>query len=411
MTDMFSIKNRLAGVFVLLAACCIPVSAEDGILDTGDFTFEGPLGSDGTTIVKTGVNHFTVTLGHAPGHPDWGNKPQFTIKRHAKGNSLRLDVEFDSDAYAFNEYFHSYSYDGIEWHPVHWEHGYKESPTRDTLIFPTFTEDTVYVGHQVPMSFEMLELFVRKWKKHKDVTVHTLGQSIEGRNIYRITITNGDSTIPLENRWVHYIANQHPGEHNAQWRITGMIDWLLSKEGADTRRRSICHFILMMYPDAPSHGWYRVGAEGVDGNRSYRVAGANSSYQAHEAYICQKDLEELMQSPSPVTDLWSMHTWGGIVEPIMYPGPEVGTTAGPWTDLRDAIEKYDTSDFVKPVAIGSVGDSTHWNNGPHIQFGITTFLCEGGGAIYTKAENVESGTVIMRGIADYYTGTRQNTAR
>ena len=407
MANIFFTKNQSVMLFVFLSLSFTLAFADDSTLDADDFTFQGPLGSDGTTIVKTGINHFTVTMGHAPGHSDWGNKLQFTIKEHAKGNILQLDVEFDSDAYSFNEYFYSFSYDGIEWHPVHWERGYKESPTRDTLIFPKFTKDTVYVGHQVPMSYDTLEQLVRKWKDHKDVTIHTLGKSVEGRAIYRVTITDPDSSTTPEERWVHYFANQHPGEHNAQWRIVGMIDWLLSDEAKDVRRRSICHFIPMMYPDAPSHGWYRVGAEGIDGNRSYRVAGANSAYQAHEAYICQNDLEELMLSPSPVTDLWSMHTWGGIVEPIMYPGPEVETATGPWRDLRDAIEKYDISDLVKPITVGDVGDSTHWNNGPHIQFGITTFLCEGGGALYTQAENIESGKVIIQGIADYYMGTKR----
>ena len=49
-------------------------------LSVEDFTFEGPLGSEGTTIERVEKNHFKVTLGSAPGHPDWNNKLQFTIK-------------------------------------------------------------------------------------------------------------------------------------------------------------------------------------------------------------------------------------------------------------------------------------------------------------------------------------------
>jgi len=162
-----------------------------------------------------------------------------------------------------------------------------------------------------------------------------------------------------------------------------------------------------MSPDAPSHGWYRVNAQGVDGNRSYFVGGADKDKQEHEAYIVQRDLEQLMASAAPVTDLWSMHTWGGIVEPILLPGPEMGTALPPWTELRDIIERNDPDHLVKPLATrDKPGDSNHWNNGPHIQFGISTVLCEGAGEIITKEANTASGEVLMKSLAQYYTGVR-----
>ncbi len=95
-------------------------SAAPQELSVDDFTFEGPLGSAGTTIRKMGGNHFKVTLGHAPQHPEWCNKLQFTIQQHAKGNALRLGVHFPGgQGMWLNEYFHSYSYDGKHWLPVH----------------------------------------------------------------------------------------------------------------------------------------------------------------------------------------------------------------------------------------------------------------------------------------------------
>jgi len=86
--------------------------------------------------------------------------------------------------------------------------------------------------------------------------------------------------------------------------MIGKMNWLLSEEGKSLRERSICHFVLMMSPDAPHNGWYRVNAQGVDMNRSYSPGGSDSINQAHEAYIFQSDLEEIMASESPVTTLW-----------------------------------------------------------------------------------------------------------
>ena len=376
-------------------------------LSVNDFVFDGPLGSEGATIEKIDKNHFKVSLGHAPEHTDWANMIQFQIKRNAKGNALRLDVfHYGGSNYRFNDYFYSYSYDGKNWKPIQWLYKEKDSSKGDILYFPEFEEDRVFVGHQVPLSYEDITELIKKWEQHPHVKVNVLGQSLGGRNIYRLEITDPQSPYPANTRWSHYITNQHPGEHNAQWRIAGMIDWLLSDEGADCRKRSVCHFIPIMSPDAPSHGWYRVNAQGVDGNRSYFGGGADKEKQAHEAYICQKDLEMLMASNTPVTNVWSMHTWQGIVEPLIMPGPEVGNKIGPWTEFDEIITKNDPYNLIKPLKADKDEDPRYWNTGPHMQFGITTFLCEGAGTIYTKEANVHSGEILMKSLAEYYRGVK-----
>jgi hypothetical protein len=385
------------------------VPAAAGELTVDDFRFDGPFGSQGASIEKIARSHFRVTLGHAPGHTDWCNMLGFQIVRNAKGNSLRLDVCFHGgDRYRFNHYPHSsWSYDGENWHAIGWEKSSTDSSKGDTLLFPEFTEDTVYFGHQVPFSHEDLLKMIARWQKHPHVKVHVLGESLLGRKIHRISITDPNSPHPENVRWVHYFANQHPGEHHAHWRMIGMVDWLLGDEGRDCRKRSICHFILLMSPDGPSRGWYRVNNQGVDMNRSYSVTGSDNRKQAHEAYVVQRDLEQLMASDAPVTDAWSMHTWGGIVEPILLPGPEMGTKLGPWEDFRKIISSNDTRGFVKPLkTYPKPGTSSSWNNGPHIQFGISTVLCEGAGSFTTKQENLDSGMVLMKSIAQYYRGTK-----
>ncbi|MEF8985204.1 MAG: M14 family zinc carboxypeptidase, partial [Bacteroidales bacterium] len=212
-------------------------------------------------------------------------------------------------------------------------------------------------------------------------------------------------------RWVHYFANQHPGEHNSQWRMIGMIQWLLSDEATEFRKHSICHFIPMMSPDGPSRGWYRVNAEGVDMNRSYRPEGADSTEQAHEAYISQKDLEQIMQSEAPATTIWSMHTWQGPVEPLLRPGPEIGNEVAEWTRLRDIIRSHDPDTLVEDLDVrtGEPGYGyVSWSAGPHKQFGISSVLCEGAGNIYTKENNIRSGEILIKSLAEYYNGDGNN---
>lgn len=395
----------LALTFVLV----LPLTAQSASsqLSVNDFVFDGPLGSQGATIQKIRKNHFKVTLASAPQHSTWANRIQFQIVRNAKGNGLRLDVVFNGgNSYRFNEYFYSWSYDAKNWQAINWQKNSTDSSAGDTLVFPTFAQDVVYVGHQVPMSANDVEELINTWRQNPRVQVQQLGQSLNQKNIYRLTLTDPTSSTPTSNRWVHYIANQHPGEHNAQWRMVGMINWLLSDQGSNYLKTHISHFVIMTSPDSPSNGWYRVNAQGVDMNRSYSATGSNQQAQAHEAYIVQRDLEGLMNSQAPVTDLWSMHTWPGLVEPQVTRGPEMGTTAGPWTELRDILDRNDTQNLIKTLTLDSATDPSYWTIGPHKQFGITAFLCEGGGSLSSKQSNLTSGAILMKSIVEYYKGTK-----
>jgi len=387
--------------------------APGGELTVNDFCFSGPLGSAGAVIEQVGVNHFKVTLGNAPGHTDWPNKLNFKILRNARGYRLRLDVDFHGgDRYSFNEYFQSWSYDGKNWQPIEWEHGPNVDLQSDALLFPEFEQDVVYVGTQVPLSYQQIMEMAAAWKTNPKVQVHTIGVSLGGLPIYRIEITNPESTVPRGARWVHWFANQHPGEHNSQWRMVGMINWLLSDAGADACSRAIWHFILCTSSDAPSNGWYRTNAQGWDMNRSYFPKGSDMAAQPREAWVVQSDLERLMQSDAPVTTVWAVHTWSGNVDVMICgTGPEFGTQCGSWEDLRDVMERMDTDDLVRPLndRRESPGNATQFNYGPHAQFGITSFLCEGGGGLFTKEDNLKSGVVLAKALTAFYTGTRSST--
>ncbi len=394
--------------FIILSGILFFYSCDTaGKLDVTDFKFDGPLGSDGASVEKIGKNCFRITLGNAPNQPTWCNKLNFEITGNAEGNDLMLVVE-GPPQYPMNEYFCSWSYDMENWNPVQWKAGYRVSKERDTLVFPVFRQNRVFVGHQVPISWEQVESFISKISSNRCVNVDTPGQSLGGRNLYRITITDPESTIPVKNRWGHYFTNPHPGEHNAQWRIIGMIEWLLGDEGADMRKRSICHFVIMMSPDGPHNGWYRVNAQGIDMNRSYFPGGADSEKQAHESYILQRDLEMIMKSESPVTTVWGNHTAQGPVIPMLYPGKEFGTTMGQWTEWKDILKNIAPDTLIVPMVLQPAPKygGTSWEYGPHVQFGITGVLCENGGSLYTREENLESGKLLIRSLALFYKGIK-----
>jgi hypothetical protein len=402
--------------------------AAEAELSVNDFSFDAPLGSQGARIERIEKNHFKVTLGHAPGHPNWPNHLQFRILRNAKGNDLTLTVVFVSQGkwqYGFTGNHSSWSYDGKNWVHKGWGRLINEDDTHTTVLtFPPFEQDTVWFGWQVPMTYEDQVELIEGWQKHPAVKVHVLGKSLQGRDLYRIEIREPESPYPPEQRWVHYFANQHPGETNSMWRMAGMVDWLLSEEGANARQRLICHFVLMMSPDGVANGWHRVNLQGVDMNRSYSRQGANKG-QAHEVYIFQKDLEGIMLSDCAATTIWSMHVWPGPADPIITPGPEIDNVIGPATEFAELLERCDPEHkLVKKLRIrGKLrprstrwappppdrlpeGGTGTWSGGPGQQFGVTNLLCEGGAGLHTKEENIDSGVVLIKALADYYRGTK-----
>jgi hypothetical protein len=426
------IASWTASLLLCLAAPL--VSAAE--LTEADFRSDGPLGSRGAKIAKVKNNHFKITLGHAPRHPGWANYLQFHISRHARGNELYLTVEFHGETdYAFPGNFYSWSHDRKNWQRmpgIGFGMPSKTSKSADNVLtrtvelhFPAFQEDTVWFGHQVPMAYEDMVELIDHWKQSPAVKVHTLGKSEGGRNLYRLEITDPKSLHVRERRWVHYFANQHPGEYNAMWRMAGMINWLLSDEGADARQRAVCHFVLMQSPDGPANGWLRTNAQGIDMNRAYARGGATRG-QGHEPYIWQRDLEGLMSAEPLVDTVWSMHVWPGAADPHMLPGPlTLDQVLGPPARFGEILASHDpghklvkklkmdtrvprreeVKKWTPPAQVpASWGDT--WSTGPCAQFGLSAFLCEGGGDLYSKEENLQSGVVLIKSLMEYWRGLK-----
>ncbi len=257
------------------------------------------------------------------------------------------------------------------------------------------------------MSFEMLESLIAGWIGKPGVEKTIIGRSLGGRNIYRLTLQPAGRMPARPLR--HYFACQHV-EYNAKWRMVGMINWLLSDSGKTFRGGNICHFVVMTAPDGPSHGWQCMNAEGGDLQR-WRAEGddggadeaAGYGIQPHEAWLAQQDFETLMKD-EPLDTTWSMHTWSGVMEPMILPGEwMVKRTSGNWEDLRNLLLKHDRHGLCKPLKLLEVKSKVYksWGHGPWQKYGITSFGCEGAGDLYTREANLESGRALICAFDEY----------
>ena len=95
------------------------------------------------------------------------------------------------------------------------------------------------------------------------------GKSVEGRDIQLLRKGSGAS----HKRKIWIIAQQHPGEHMAEWFMEGLLERL--EQGSDPQLRKLLDYadlylIPNMNPDGAFHGHLRTNANGQDLNRAWQ---------------------------------------------------------------------------------------------------------------------------------------------
>jgi len=121
------------------------------------------------------------------------------------------------------------------------------------------------------------------WERHLETisrvtcsplcTARVIGKSLDGRDLDLLTVGTGTTKV-----WV--IHRQHPGESQAEWYAEGLLERLVDRNDALSRRlRDLCtfHIIPNMNPDGSVRGHLRTNACGANLNREWTDTG---SYKA-----------------------------------------------------------------------------------------------------------------------------------
>ncbi len=131
----------------------------------------------------------------------------------------------------------------------------------------------IYFAYFEPYSWEQHLDLLATASASPHVEQQHLGQSLQGRDMALLRITDADSTTPVAERkkiWV--IARQHPGETMAEWFVQGLLERLL--DGSDAVSRTLlqhCVFYVVpnMNPDGAVLGNLRTNAVGANLNREW----------------------------------------------------------------------------------------------------------------------------------------------
>ncbi|NNJ15312.1 carboxypeptidase family protein [Pseudomonas putida CSV86] len=118
------------------------------------------------------------------------------------------------------------------------------------------------------------------------VSLLATGRSVEGRDIPLLRV--GDGAAGKRKVWI--IAQQHPGEHMAEWFMEGVIDRVADNDAGLQQLLSAADLYLIpnMNPDGAFHGHLRTNAKGFDLNRAWQDA---SSEQTPEVLFAQQQMK------------------------------------------------------------------------------------------------------------------------
>ena len=114
-----------------------------------------------------------------------------------------------------------------------------------------------------------------------------VGKSVEGRDIPLLRM--GDGAPGKRRLWL--IAQQHPGEHMAEWFMEGVIDRLAGNDAQVQAllRAADLYLVPNMNPDGAFHGHLRTNARGKDLNRAWQDSSAEYT---PEVFFVQQQMDK-----------------------------------------------------------------------------------------------------------------------
>ena len=199
---------------------------------------------------------------------------------HFKASELKIGCDYQftlvnahasSYPHAWEGYQTVASYDQRNWFrvPTRYEKG--------ALIFSMSAEhEKVWFAYFEPFSREQHEGLISIALEQTNIELYASGRSVEGRSIEVLRVK---SSHPAPKKvWI--IAQQHPGEHMAEWFMQGLIERL--EEGGVTALEHVeLYLVPNMNPDGAYHGNLRTNAAGVDLNRAWQSANSEQSPEVH----------------------------------------------------------------------------------------------------------------------------------
>ncbi|POP78095.1 M14 family metallopeptidase [Pseudomonas syringae] len=127
----------------------------------------------------------------------------------------------------------------------------------------------VWFAYFEPYSRERHDWLIEQAQEKAGAQLLAVGKSVEGRDIQ--LLRKGDGAEGKRKIWM--IAQQHPGEHMAEWFMEGVIERFQQKDDAVLQQllaEADVYLVPNVNPDGAFHGHLRTNANGKDLNRAWQ---------------------------------------------------------------------------------------------------------------------------------------------
>jgi murein tripeptide amidase MpaA len=212
---------------------------------------------------------------------------------HFKAEGLTPGTRYDfsitnagESAYnwAWDGYNAAASYDQKTWFRV------PSTYTNGTLSFGLEVEQAqIWFVYFEPYSRERHDWLIDQALFKADAELVACGKSIEGRDIQLLRISRN----PHAQRKVWIIAQQHPGEHMAEWFMEGLIERLKLRDDAEMDAllsQADLYLVPNVNPDGAYRGHLRTNAAGKDLNRAWQSA---NEAETPEVFFVQQQMRKV----------------------------------------------------------------------------------------------------------------------
>ncbi|MCF5466820.1 M14 family metallopeptidase [Pseudomonas syringae] len=146
----------------------------------------------------------------------------------------------------------------------------------------------VWFAYFEPYSRERHDWLIGQAQEKADTQLLATGKSVEGRDIQ--LLRKGDGAEGKRKIWI--IAQQHPGEHMAEWFMEGVIERLQQQDDATLQAllsSADLYLVPNMNPDGAFHGHLRTNANGKDLNRAWQDS---TPEQTPEVFFVKQQMEK-----------------------------------------------------------------------------------------------------------------------
>ncbi len=224
----------------------------------------------------------------------------------------------------------------------------------------TFTpeHDPLYIGWSMIYTPQHLRRYLGSIYLKDCVTVERIGDSVQERPIYQITIA-ADEAIHDGKDSVWIVAQQHGYEMGGGAICEGIVDFLLSDDPAaqEARRHLVWRIVPMVNPDGMSRPWFRFNARGIDLNRNWDSADNGSGHDAEvaepEVQAVKTSIEEWLKRGGKIAAALDIHNYPASaagMDLLIPPGPHTQTKLSRSFLKQFAPDKY-------PHAVAKSNDS------------------------------------------------------